>query len=109
MAAMGAEDHVVRSQVGTDADGDRLLTNVGVAGAVDQAALMRAGELLLALADEEHLPVELEELILAQHPRRSRRWGDREFHAVIPHRERVACFPAWNRAARRGPGWRRGR
>ena len=28
-------------EMGTDADGDRLLADVGVAGAVDQAALVR--------------------------------------------------------------------
>ena len=48
VAAVRAEDHVVRAQVGADADGDRLLADVGVAGAVDQAALVGAGQLLLA-------------------------------------------------------------
>ena len=41
VAAVRAEDHVVGAQVGADADGDRLLADVGVAGPVDQAALVR--------------------------------------------------------------------
>ena len=45
----------------TDADGDRFLADVGVAGTVDQAALMAAGQLLLALPDELHGAVEGEE------------------------------------------------
>ena len=35
--AVGAEDDVVGPQMGADADGDRLLPDVGVAGAVDRA------------------------------------------------------------------------
>ena len=52
--AVRAEDDVVGPQMGTDAGGDRFLADVGVAGAVDQAALMRAGQLLLAAADQNH-------------------------------------------------------
>ena len=40
VAAMGAEDDVVLAEVGADAHRDRLLADVGMAGAVDQA---RAG------------------------------------------------------------------
>ena len=62
VAAMRAEHHVVGSQMGADAGRDRLLADVGMAGAVDQPALVRAGELLLALADELHLLVELHDV-----------------------------------------------
>ena len=41
VAAVRAEDDVVPPQVRTDADRDRFLADVGVAGAVDEAALMR--------------------------------------------------------------------
>src|SRR5262249_28156699 len=58
MAAVGAEDDVVFSQVGADADGDGFLADIGVAGAVDEAGLVAAGELLFTAADEEHLPVQ---------------------------------------------------
>jgi hypothetical protein len=55
---MGAEDDVVWSQAGADANGYRLLTDVGVAGARDVPLLVRASELLLSAPDEHHLPVE---------------------------------------------------
>ena len=44
-----------RPQMGTDADGDRFLADIGVAGAVDQAALMRFRQSLLAVTDQLHL------------------------------------------------------
>ena len=47
VAAVGAEDDVVGAQVRADADGDRLLADVGVAGAVDEPLRVGAGELLL--------------------------------------------------------------
>src|SRR5262249_9104242 len=60
VTAVGAEDDVVGPKVRAYADGDRFLADVGVAGAVDQAALVRAGELFLAQADQEHATVEVE-------------------------------------------------
>jgi hypothetical protein len=48
--------------VGYDPDGDRLLANVGMAGTVDQALLMRTRELLLAPPDLQHPPVQIKEL-----------------------------------------------
>jgi hypothetical protein len=66
VAAMRAEDDVVGPQMGADADGDRLLADVGVAGAVDQPALMAAGQLLFALADRLHRPVEIQRFVLRQ-------------------------------------------
>ena len=54
VAAVRAEDDVVGAQMRADAGRDRLLADVGVAGAVDQAALVTARELLLALADQLH-------------------------------------------------------
>ena len=42
--AMGAEDHVVGSQVATHARRDGLLSDVCVAGPVDQTLLVRPGQ-----------------------------------------------------------------
>ena len=61
VAAVRAEDCVVATQMRTDADGDRFLPDIGVARAVDQAALMRLREPLLAEADGKHRAVEREE------------------------------------------------
>ena len=58
VAAVGAEDHVVRAQVGAHAGRDRLLADVGVAGAVDQAACVGPGQRLLGPPDHDHLAVE---------------------------------------------------
>ena len=66
VAAVGAEDDVVGPQMGADAGGDRLLADVGVTGAVDQAALMRPGQLLLAAADQNHDTIQRQEIVLAQ-------------------------------------------
>src|SRR5262245_23146980 len=57
---MRAEHHVVRPQVGAHADGDGLLSDVGVARAVDQPALVRLRQLLLAAADRDHAAVKVE-------------------------------------------------
>jgi hypothetical protein len=61
MAAMRAENDVIGSQMGANADGDRLLADVGVTGAMDQPALVRAGQLFLALTDQLHLPIQLQQ------------------------------------------------
>ncbi len=58
VAAVGAEDRVIRTQVSADADGDGLLADVSVAGAVDQAALVRPGQLFLTLANDLHLAIQ---------------------------------------------------
>jgi hypothetical protein len=55
---MRAENDVLGFQMGANADGDRLLADIGVTGAVNQAALVRPGQLFFATADEQHLPVE---------------------------------------------------
>src|SRR5690242_1045343 len=47
---MRAEDDIVRAEVGTDPDRNGLLADVGMAGAVNQAALMR----LRPAANEHH-------------------------------------------------------
>ena len=58
VAAMGAQHRVVRPEVGGHADRDRLLADVGVAGAVNQPRGVRAGQRLLRPPDHDHLPVE---------------------------------------------------
>jgi hypothetical protein len=63
---MRAENDVLGFQMGANADGDRLLADIGVTGAVNQAALVRPGQLLFATADQQHLPVERQELRLVQ-------------------------------------------
>lgn len=54
MSAVRAEKDVVLSQLGADAHGDGLLPHVGVTRAMNEPALMTAGELLLRLTDELH-------------------------------------------------------
>ena len=66
VAAVRAEDDVVGPQMRADAGGDRLLADVGVAGAVDQPALMRPCQLLLAAANEHHRAIEGQELVFVQ-------------------------------------------
>ena len=54
VSAVGAEHDIVRVQVGADARGNRLLADISVARAVNQTALMAAGQLLFALPDQLH-------------------------------------------------------
>jgi len=44
----------------TDTGGDGFLPDVGVAGAVNQAALVRLGQPLLAQANQEHAAKQLQ-------------------------------------------------
>ena len=55
--AVRAEDDVVAAQMGTNARGNRLLADVGVAGPVNQAALVRSCQLLLAASDQDHAAI----------------------------------------------------
>ena len=55
VAAMGAEDGVVVIEVCTNARCDRLFTHVGVAGTVNQTALVASSEMLLSAANLHHL------------------------------------------------------
>jgi hypothetical protein len=57
MTAMGAEDGVVGPELRAHAHGNGFLSDVSVAGAVDESLLVRAGQLLLAAADELHRPI----------------------------------------------------
>jgi len=61
MSAVGAEDNVLRAQMRAYAGRDRLLADVGVASAVDQAALVRFDQLLLGAANQQHLPIKLQQ------------------------------------------------
>ena len=63
VAAMRAENHILMPQMGAHAGRDRFLPDVGMAGAVDQPALMRADQQLLAAADKRHRPVQGEQAI----------------------------------------------
>src|SRR5258706_14600050 len=49
-----------------DADGHRLLPDIGVAGAVDQPGLVGLGQLLLAAPDHQHLAIETQQRGLVQ-------------------------------------------
>ncbi len=49
-----AEDDVVPAKVSTNPGRDRLLTHVGVAGAMDQTALMGSRQVLFAPTDRLH-------------------------------------------------------
>ena len=59
MAAVRAEDGVRFMQMRAHARGDGFLADIGVAGTVDESALMRFCESLLHHADDEHGAVEL--------------------------------------------------
>jgi hypothetical protein len=48
-------------EVGTDADGNRFLTDIGVTGAVNQTTLVGFRQLFLALADQLHPSVKSEQ------------------------------------------------
>ena len=58
-----AENSVVRAQMRANACGNRLLAYIGMAGAVNQPHLVRAGQLLLCVADGQQLPVKREKLL----------------------------------------------
>jgi hypothetical protein len=77
VAAVRAEDDVVGPQMGADAGRDRLLADVGVAGAVNQAALVGARQPLFTAADPRHRAVQRQQLVLAQRRRRFGRHGRR--------------------------------
>src|SRR5579884_1440527 len=66
VTAVGAQDGILGAQVGANASGHRLLTDVGVAGAVDQTGCVRASQLLLTTADLDHLTEESEQHISTQ-------------------------------------------
>ena len=83
MSAMGAEDGVVVFQVGTNADGNGFLTDIRVASAVDQPALMRAGQVLLTAADQQHLPIEGVELFFVQRNGSHRINTHGELHPIL--------------------------
>src|SRR5436190_1446113 len=80
VTAMSAEDDVVGTQMSAHTGRDGLLADIGVAGSVDQALLMRSGQLLFRLADQDHAAVKLQELDLAQRLR----------HPLDPPRPRSA-------------------
>ena len=58
MTAVRAEQDVVLTKVGTDTGGDCLFANVRVAGAMNHAALMAAGQMFFALANQLHRAIE---------------------------------------------------
>ena len=66
MTTMRAKDDILSRKMRTDAGRDGLFTDVGVARAVDQAALMGPGQLFLAAANEQHLAKEIEKLFRAR-------------------------------------------
>ena len=64
--AVGAEDDVVAAQMRTNPGGDRLLPHVRMTGPMNQPALMRSRQLLLAAPDQDHGAIEGQELVVAQ-------------------------------------------
>ncbi len=60
MPAVGAKNHILPPQMGTDADRDRFLSDIRVTGALNEAALMRFRQLLFTQANRLHLAVEQE-------------------------------------------------
>jgi hypothetical protein len=57
---MRAEHNVVVPQVRTNTGSDGFFANVGVAGTLNQTALMSFGELLFTLSDDKHRAVKVE-------------------------------------------------
>jgi hypothetical protein len=66
MTAMRAENDIFRFQTCTNSDRNRLLADIRVTRPVNQSALMRTSQLLLAPPDQEHLTVKGQELDLIQ-------------------------------------------
>ena len=89
VTAMRAEDDIVRAQMSADAGGDRLLADISVAGAMHQAALTGAGQLLLRPADEEHGAEKGEQLAAGQ-----RGFGLGQHRGVAMPWEVRACWTA---------------
>jgi hypothetical protein len=58
VSSMRAEEDVIDSQLAADPSRNGLLSDIGVAGAVNQASLVAAGQLLFALANQPHRAVE---------------------------------------------------
>ncbi len=63
---MRAENDVFGLEMNADSDRDGFLADVGVTGAVNQSALMRPSQLLLAAANQQHLAIKRQELGLVQ-------------------------------------------
>ncbi len=57
MSPMRTEDDVIGSQMGANPSGNRLLADIRVAGPVNEAPLMAAGEFLFALPDDLHAAI----------------------------------------------------
>src|SRR5579859_249009 len=72
---VGAEHGIVLAELGADADRNRLLPDLGVAGAVNQSPLVRSDELLLAAAALGPLTIKGEQLMLAGRGGRSGQHG----------------------------------
>jgi hypothetical protein len=83
--------------MGADTDGNGLLTYIGVAGAMDQSALMRPDQLLLAASDPHHLPEEFEQLVFEE------RNGGHEMRG-FPSRLGDLSPATWRTEPRKGPG-----
>ena len=75
MAAVGAEDRIAVGEMPTDADGHRLLADIRMAGAMDEAARVAAGEFLFGETDDEHRPEAVEEDVDIRGSGRSRHQG----------------------------------
>src|SRR5260370_15852763 len=59
MPAMRAEDGICLAQMGAHPNRDRFFSNVGMAGAVYESLLVSARQLLLGVADNKHLTIQL--------------------------------------------------
>jgi hypothetical protein len=61
MAPMRTKHHVIRPQMRADTNRDGFFTDVSMASAMNQAALVGPDQLFFALADDLHLAIEAEE------------------------------------------------
>src|SRR5262249_24792329 len=74
VATVRAEDDIILGEMSTHSGRDRLLTDVSMTGAVDEAALMAPRQLLLGLPDDLHRSVE-----------RQQNLGIRQLHRDVGH------------------------
>ena len=104
VAAMGAGDRVVLAEGGADADGDRLLADVGVGGAAHDAFAVQLVRPVLEGANLGHAPEHLEHLFAREADHLG---GDS--HAILPRGQwQGPRRPPSGRRGRRSSIWRHG-
>ncbi len=65
MTAMCAENRVLRCEMRTNTARDRFLTNIGMAGSMNQPALMTSRQFLFRLTNDHHRAEQRENLLVS--------------------------------------------